>query len=550
MADAKDQPKETKDKVLAYLNRAERLSTSRYNWNSHWQEIADYCLPRRATFSRDVSKGQKNMDKVFDSTGIWAAEQLAAALHGMLTNPALTWFKLLPEDPRMYDDHEVRMWLENAERIIYRIFNSTQSNFNSQLHESYLDMVCFGTSVLYMEELNSWPVVQFSARHLGECYAAEGKSGQVDTLYRRFTLSARVAYQIWGEACGPAVRKHLEKNKDAELKFLHAVQPREDREYGKVDSKNKPWASIYICEEDKWLLSEGGYDDFPYLVPRWTKMVGETYGRSPAMTALPDIKMVNAMSQTIIRAAQKSVDPPLMVPDDGFFLPVKTSPASLNFYRAGTQDRIEALKFEGRIDIGNDQLEQRRQAILRAFYLDQMKLQKEKVEMTRYEAETRNQENMRAMSPTIGRLESELLGPCIDRTFEYAQRRGLFGEAPDAIKGTTLKVEYVSPIARAQKTGEAGAFQAAMQMALSIASVKPDALDAVNIDEAFRRMPDWFGLPHALLFSEEQIAAMREQRKQEQQEANMAALAREGAAAAKDGASALNDLGLVGGGQQ
>lgn len=545
-----DQDKATKDKVLAYINRAERLSQNRHNWNSHWQEIADYCLPRRATFNREVSKGQKNMDKVFDSTGIWAAEQLAAALHGMLTNPALTWFKLLPEDPRMYDDYEVRVWLEEAERVLYRIFNSPQSNFNSQLHEAYMDLVCFGTSVIYMEELNAWPVARFSARHLGECYVAEGKTGQIDTVYRRFTMPARVAMQIWGEACGPAVKKQIEKNKDADLKFLHAVQPREEREYGKIDAKNKPWASIYLCEEDKWLLSEGGYDDFPYLVPRWSKMVGETYGRAPAMTALPDIKMVNAMSQTIIRAAQKTVDPPLMVPDDGFFLPVKTAPSSMNFYRAGTMDRIEALKFEGRIDIGNDQLEQRRQAILRAFYLDQMKLQKDKVEMTRYEAEVRNQENMRAMSPTIGRLESELLGPCIDRTFEYAQRQGLFTEPPEALKGTTLKTEYVSPIARAQKTGEAGAFQAAMQMAVSIAAVKPDVMEVVNTEEAMRRMPDWFGLPHALIHSAEEVAAMRKQREEQQNMANMASMAREGAAAAKDGAQALSQLGLVGGGSE
>jgi len=543
-----DQPKEVKDKALAYVNRAERLSNMRYNWNSHWQEIADYCLPRRATFNREVSKGQKNMDKVYDSTGIWAAEQLAAALHGMLTNPALTWFKLLPEDPQLYDDYETRVWLESAERVLYRIFNSPASNFNSQLHESYLDLVCFGTSVTYMEELPNWPVARFSARHLGECYAAEGKSGHIDTLYRRFTMPARVAMQIWGENCGPAVKKLVEKNKDQEVKFLHAVQPREEREYGKVDAKNKPFASVYICEEDKWLLGEGGYDEFPYLVPRWSKMVGEVYGRAPAMTALPDIKMVNAMSQTIIRAAQKAVDPPLMVPDDGFFLPVKTAPASLNFYRAGTQDRIEALKFEGRVDIGNDQLEQRRQAILRAFYLDQMKLQKEKVEMTRYEAETRNQENMRAMSPTIGRLESELLGPMIDRTFEYAQRQGLFTPPPERLAGQQLRVEYVSPIARAQKTGEASAFQSAMQMALEIGSVLPDALRVVNAEEAFRRMPDWFGLPQALLHSKEEVSAMRQADAQQQQMANMAGMAREGAAAAKDGAHALEKLGLTPGG--
>jgi hypothetical protein len=86
-----------------------------------------------------------------------------------------------------------------------------------------------------------------------------------------------------------------------------------------------------------------GYDDFPFMVPRFVKDSVSIYGRSPAMTALPDVKMLNKMSETTIRAAQKQVDPPLMAPDDGFMLPIRTTPGSLNFYRAGTRDRSGAF---------------------------------------------------------------------------------------------------------------------------------------------------------------------------------------------------------------
>jgi len=36
---------------------------------------------------------------------------------------------------------------------------------------------------------------------------------------------------------------------------------------------------------------------------------------------LPDIKMLNEMNKTIIRAGQRVVDPPLMVSDDGALAP-------------------------------------------------------------------------------------------------------------------------------------------------------------------------------------------------------------------------------------
>lgn len=60
------------------------------------------------------------------------------------------------------------------------------------------------------------------------------------------------------------------------------------------------------------MISESGFQEFPYIVPRFLKATGETMGRSPAMTALPDVKMLNLMSKTIIQAAQKQIDPPFL----------------------------------------------------------------------------------------------------------------------------------------------------------------------------------------------------------------------------------------------
>ena len=90
------------------------------------------------------------------------------------------------------------------------------------------------------------------------------------------------------------------------------------------------------------------------------------------MTALPDIKMLNKMSETTIRAAQKQVDPPLLVPDDSFILPIKTVPSGLNFYRSGTRDRIEPLNIGANNPLGLNMEEQRRGAIRSAFYVDQL----------------------------------------------------------------------------------------------------------------------------------------------------------------------------------
>lgn len=127
------------------------------------------------------------------------------------------------------------------------------------------------------------------------------------------------------------------------------------------------------------------------MVPRFNKDSVSIYGRSPAMSCLPDVKMVNKMSEVSIRAAQKQIDPPLMVPDDGFLLPVRTTPGALNFYRTGTRDRLEPLQAGATNPIGIAMEEQRRNAIRAAFYVDQLQLQTGP-QMTATEVLQRNEE--------------------------------------------------------------------------------------------------------------------------------------------------------------
>ena len=107
-----------------------------------------------------------------------------------------------------------------------------------------------------------------------------------------------------------------------------------------------------------------------FLVPRYLKASHEIYG-DHQMTALPDVKMLNEMSKTTIKAAQKQVDPPLLVPDDGFLLQLELY-GRLNFYRSGTRDRIEPLNIGANNPLGLNMEEQRRNAIRKVFYVNQL----------------------------------------------------------------------------------------------------------------------------------------------------------------------------------
>jgi len=503
------------DLVKDLLKRFGKLVTQRQTWESHWQEVSDYMMPRKADVTKRRSPGDKRSELIFDSSPLHAVELLAASLHGMLTNPSTPWFSLKFKNTDLPDEDVAKEWLEDSTEKMYEAFN--RSNFQQEIFELYHDLITFGTAAMFIEE-DEDDVVRFSTRHIGEIYISENNKGKVDTVFRKFKLTARACIQQFGEknvsktTIGIALKDPYE-----EVTILHVVYPRENYDPRKKDNKNMPFASCYIEPETKHEISQSGFNEFPYVVPRYLKASFEIYGRSPAMTALPDVKMLNEMSKTTIKAAQKQVDPPLLVPDDGFILPVRTIPGGLNFYRAGTRDRIEPLNIGANNPLGLNMEEQRRNAIRDTFYVNQLMMQNGP-QMTATEVVQRNEEKMRLLGPVLGRLQSELLRPMIDRTFAILLRKKLFRPVPDFLNGQDIQIEYVSPLAKAQKTSELQSIMRAIEILGSLSNVAP-VFDYINIDNLIIHLADIVGVPAKVLNSRGEVNAIRQQKQQQAQQA-------------------------------
>jgi len=501
------------DLTKGLLSRYEKLEGQRQNWETHWQEVADYMQPRKADVTKQRARGDKRMEQVFDSSPIQAVELLAASLHGMLTNPSTPWFTLRFKDEEIENEDEAKLWLEASTDAMYTAFN--RSNFQQEIFELYHDLITFGTAAMFIEEDDD-DIIKFSTRHINEVFIAENDKGRIDTIYRRFKISARAAMQKFGEAVSSDVQSAFKKDPYKEVEILHAVYPRSDFNPNKKDKKNMPFESVYIEFKNGNELSVSGFREFPFVVPRYLKASNEIYGRSPAMTALPDVKMLNEMCKTTIKAAQKQVDPPLLVPDDGFLLPVRTVPGGLNFYRSGTRDRIEPLNIGANNPLGLNMEEQRRDSIRAVFYVNQLMMQ-QGPQMTATEVIQRNEEKMRLLGPVLGRLQSELLKPLIDRVFAILLRNNMLPQAPEFLSGRDIEIEYVSPLAKAQKSTELQSIMRAVEILGSLANVAP-VFDYVNFDNLVKHLADIVGVPQKILKSQSQVNAERQQAQQQQQE--------------------------------
>ena len=509
------------DLVTRIITKQESLKSYRTPWENLWQDCGEYVNPNRGDFSTIRYRADTaRYDKIYDTTAPLANENLASGLHGFLTSPSQRWFSLATFDEDLNEEYEVKQWLNITTNILYdKVFNIPESNFNSQAHELYLDLGSFGTAVMMVQDTPGSGIT-FRTFHLADCYIQENDKGFVDTLYRKYKRTGRQLIERFGEAVPEKIVKISQKDPYREFEVIHAVEPSET--YGDPIKKptKKAFKSCYILLEEKTLLEEGGFDEFPYMVPRWSKVAGEIYGRSPSMTSLPDIKMVNAMMKTIIKAAQKLTDPPLLVPDDGFILPVRTVPGGLNFYRSGTQDRIEPLETKGRPDIGFDLLQNRREHIKAAFHVDWMQMpdQKGSPNMTATEVIARQEEKMRLMGPMIGRLQVEFLGPLIDRVFRIMNRKKLLPQAPGILEGQEMKIVYTSPLARAQKSGQLMTITRLFESMAPLFQTKPELLDNMNTDETFRYFHHLLDAPAKILNPEEKVQEERQARAEQQQQ--------------------------------
>jgi hypothetical protein len=492
--------------------RFNKLRGQRSYWETHWQEVADYMMPRKADVTKRRSKGDKRTELIFDSTPLQAVELLAASLHGMLTNPSTPWFSLKFKNEELQDDDEAKMWLEGATNTLYSVFN--QSNFQQEIFELYHDLITFGTAAMFIEEDDD-DTLKFSTRHINEIFIAENEKGRIDTIFRRFKISARAAIRQFGDV-STAISKINQRSGYDEVNIIHAVYPRNEYNPDKQDQKNMPFESVYYEEGSLDELSVSGFKEFPFVVPRYLKASHEIYGRSPAMTALPDVKMLNEMAKTTIKAAQKQVDPPLLVPDDGFILPVRTVPGGLNFYRSGTRDRIEPLNIGANNPLGLNMENQRRDAIRNTFYVNQLMLQ-QGPQMTATEVIQRNEEKMRLLGPVLGRLQSELLKPLIDRAFAILFRKDMFAQAPDFLSGTDVEIEYVSPLAKAQKSTELQSIMRGIEIMGSLANVAP-VFDFVDFDKLVKHLVDIVGVPKKVLKTSAQVNAERQQKQQQMEQ--------------------------------
>jgi hypothetical protein len=520
------------------IREHEQMVSTRGIWEQHWREIAERVLPRNNWFqATDKVEGEKRTEKVFDATAGLALDRFTAAMESMLTPRTQRWHKLKARQHELQDNKEVQAYLDEVTNILFQVRYSPKANFASQVHETYVSLGAFGSGALLIEDIMGYGI-RYKSIHLSEIYFCENYAGVIDKVHRKFEMTARQAAQKFGvDKIPEKIRTALEKSPEQKFEFIHCVHPNEDYMPSKMDFRGMKFASYYLSMDGNQIVSRGGFRTFPYAISRYVTGPKEVYGRSPAMTVLPDIKMINEMSKTVMRAAHKIVDPPLLLQEDGVLQAFNTRPGALNYGGVDDQGRqtVVPLATGARVDIGMEMMEQRRKVINDAFLITLFQILVEAPNMTATEAMLRAQEKGALLAPTMGRQQSEMLGPLIEREIDILARAGVLPDMPEALMEAQgdFEVEYVSPLNRAQRAEEGVAILRTLEAVAPLAQIDPGVMDIFDPDAIARELAEINGVPAKILRSKEDVMALKEQQAQAAEAQQLLAAAPIAAGAAK-----------------
>ena len=514
--------------------------------SKRWEECARFCCPEKEVTARNlaqISNENYTPEPVrMDDTAVNGLRVLSGGIKAWVCpGPTTAWFSWEPH-ASLENDTQVKDWLADctarADKIIDR------AGFYTQSHLVFQDLGVFGTAGLFIDSTGDAPLTIKALSPTQFTFAVDF-DGELSAVRVTYWLTAEAMLEKFGAENVPdTVRLDVESNKGETMhEMIHAVYRRPNAEILESEAYQgnplrMPWASCWIHVQREVFMEEGGYEEMPFVVPRWRLVTGgnDLYGVAPALDALASERGVNLMDMVLAVNAEISINPRIKAPPGTGA--VDLSPGGITQVDAGMDGPVEWLSDGPRGMLQSENfLKRKEKQVLRAFHADlfeQLAPIAQERQMTNGLVEALQRESVARISPAMGQLASGYIDPVMQRIFMVLRRRGQFAEPPDSAFYTDAagqrylvfpRVVQTSRMAAALNSRKVFAYRSAMERILPLVQIKPDLLDLYNWEVMHRDLDRGDGMPVGWHLSEEerfQLRAARAEAQQAQQEQAMA----------------------------
>lgn len=544
-----EKKKKTRSKAAAN-NKVAQLIAKRRNYLNKWKEIRDYQLPYLGVLeeSEFSNMHERRDSKIYTGCAWECCNIFASGIMSGLTPPSRNWFKLSFANPELKENKEASMILDERNQILERVLAG--SNFYNAAQSVYMELP-FGVGALGVFP-DAKTGVRFTHYPIGTYCIDVGADGIANTFCRKYKMyTSQIAEQFGIENLPQTLKNELER--DGGLQSEHTIccliEP--NREYDKHNPSRltMPYSVAYWIDgsaDDEWLHIGGAYE-MPVAVARYLVTGLEPYAKGAGWFALGDSKMLQALEKDLLVAVQLGVRPPMQADVETAMRGINIIPGAAN--ATNMNGGIKPI-FDVRLDIASVQakIEAVKEAIKRAYNADLFLTISsiEKGQMTAREVMERSQEKLQQLGPVVERLEFEFLSVILERVYNILERANMFPPFPDEMMadmaGEEVRIEYISPLAQAQKMSGLTAIEQLFAFAGTIAQMYPEVGDKIDALEAIDKYAQALGSPAAILRSDDEVAKMQEARRQAQAQAQAQQAMIEGAPALNQTAQAAKNF--------
>lgn len=548
-----------KKSVKDLIQQSDNLFSKKANLDSLWQEIAENFNPIRADFTSQRYFGKDFASQLASSYPLIIARSFCNAISTFLRPKGQEWFKIITEDYEELDN-DSREWLEKATITQRRVIYDPESGFDRAAEQVDYDYSLFGNGVMEIRADFKSTTLLHKAYHLKDCAWSENENGVIDSFFIKRKITAIDLKKKFGDKIHKKVEEKISGQRPDpyfEFNVQRIVLPN-DGSYNDLELKTpKPFVSFYVDMDNEHLMEEVGLNDFDFIIPRFQLASGCQYAYSPAtITALPDARLIQAMTFTLLEAGQKAVNPPLIATQDAVLNQPSLESGAINYIDYAYDERLgEALRpmsvDKSGLNFGLQLRQDVENTLLQAFYLDKLNLPPIGDKMTATEVTIRIQEYIRNALPLFQPLISDYNSKMCLLQFRKLFNLGVFGQIkdmPQGLSGKQIKFTFENPLIEAEGKDKAQRFLETKAALAEAAAIDPSSLKILDVKKALRDTLNSSGVPAKWLRSEKEVEEMDMQEQEQMQVQETIQQLGQGAQVAEQigkAGQAINQAGLV-----
>jgi len=528
------------DRIVKQYEQAKQL---RQPHEPGWRSAAAHCIPAQYSAwltdgpAPSNSKTEAARRVSYDTTGARSLLKYASVLNRLITPDGQKWHGLMASDPTLRKKARVRAYFDELTNLLFKMRYDPKARFKISMNEVYKSMGVYGSGPVYIGERrvslhNPVGGFKYVACSMRDVFFLVDDDGETSIVFRRFWLNVRQFKEKFpGVPMAPDMAAEASKPSPDETRyfeFIHYVCRADDYDPQAIDRRRHPWHACYVEVKGKTIIGEEtGYRSMPYKIPRTETVAGDAYGYSPAVLSLAALGTASQIKKTVLKQGNKAVDPVILAADDntmnGEF---DQRPGAVNYGAIDRQGRqlVKAME-TGNFRVAENLLADERRDVEDSFFVTLFQILTETPEMTATEVMERTAEKAALLAPTMGRGQSELIGPTIEREIDICDEMGKLPQMPPELVEAEgeYEVVYTSPLARSMYAEEVSGFMRSVEMALGVANATQDMeiLDHYDFDTAMPEIAEHMSVPARWMADPDKIKAKRKGRNAREEQSEM-----------------------------